>query len=302
MKSFHLISFVVCVFTVSFLLEPNRNAVEAQIQERAIEKPSPSQTSPPDTIYLPNLEAPLYGGMDFEKMKKAIPLWYTLYVERLSNGITFCFVDVSYLLFLDLVNGKLVELRVQSIKPESDFARWFSQTVQALPESTTAHETWTKQVLGDSAVIEAWETSHSVWTSVTRPEQASIDFSIRFPTDAQVPLGTAFLPEQAPDTVMLNAIASLHPDIPPQPLHSPQPKYPSTARTSGLNGRVVVKVYVDKDGEIKEWEFMEVKPSGLGFAKAVEETLQEWSFKPAMRNGEPVASWVAIPFNFEHKK
>lgn len=182
-------------------------------------------------INLPNLDAPLYGGMDFKKMKKAIPLWYKLWAEKLKNGATFCFVDVSYPLYLDFVNGKLVELRVPSVSPESDFARWFSQTVRAFPESTTVHKLkyelrYSERGI-DSVVYESWATDYALWRSGTRPKQERADFWILFPTDTyELPDGMLVrvrTPASSPRGVMSILADSLMAPPPPPPLLDKMP-------------------------------------------------------------------------------
>ncbi len=91
-------------------------------------------------------------------------------------------------------------------------------------------------------------------------------------------------------------------EIAPAPIVNPKPDYPEMAKTAGVKGKVVVKVYVDKKGEVKQWEIMAAKPAGLGFEEEVLKVIQKWKFTPAIQQNNPVGVWIAIPFNFEFKK
>jgi protein TonB len=74
------------------------------------------------------------------------------------------------------------------------------------------------------------------------------------------------------------------------------PDYPSLAREAGIEGQVIVRVLVGKDGKVKD----------AIIGKSVNPVLDEASlaaarryvFKPAIQNKNPVAVWVAIPFRY----
>jgi len=91
-------------------------------------------------------------------------------------------------------------------------------------------------------------------------------------------------------------------EVAPAPIVNPSPDYPEMAKTAGVKGKVVVKVYVDKKGDVRQWEIMAAKPSGLGFEEEVIKVIQKWKFTPAIQQNNPVGVWIAIPFNFEFKK
>ncbi len=88
-------------------------------------------------------------------------------------------------------------------------------------------------------------------------------------------------------------------EVPPQPLETnPQPAYPDLARTAGVTGRVVVKMFVDKKGEVKKYEIVQAKPEGLGFEEEVQKVVMKWKFTPAIQQGNPIGVWVSYPFKF----
>lgn len=90
-------------------------------------------------------------------------------------------------------------------------------------------------------------------------------------------------------------------EVPPQPIVSPRPEFPKMAQDAGVEGMVVLKVYVDKKGDVKKWEVMSAKPPGLGFEEEVFKVIPLWKFTPAIQQNKPVGAWIAVPFNFEFK-
>jgi TonB family protein len=68
-----------------------------------------------------------------------------------------------------------------------------------------------------------------------------------------------------------------------------------------VKGKVVIKVFVDKKGDVRKWEIMKATPPGLGFEEEAIKAIQKWKFTPAIQQNSPVGVWVAIPINFEFK-
>jgi TonB family protein len=62
--------------------------------------------------------------------------------------------------------------------------------------------------------------------------------------------------------------------------------YPEEARRNGVEGRVVVGLVVDKDGNPHNFRIIE--SLGYGLDIMVLNTLANSTFKPAMKDGEPV--------------
>jgi TonB family protein len=92
-------------------------------------------------------------------------------------------------------------------------------------------------------------------------------------------------------------------EVMPQALpdFSPQPKYPEIALISKLSGKVFVKAYVDKRGNVKKWQFLKVDPPEMGFDDEVAKVVPQWKFSPAIQQGRVIGVWVSIPFNFRIK-
>lgn len=83
---------------------------------------------------------------------------------------------------------------------------------------------------------------------------------------------------------------------PPAPIKKVEPKYPDLARKAGVEGRVFVKVLVDREGKVKK----AVIYSGpeIFHEESIAAALQ-WVFKPAIQRDKPIAVWVALPFLFK---
>ncbi|HUM52114.1 MAG TPA: energy transducer TonB [Chitinophagales bacterium] len=77
-------------------------------------------------------------------------------------------------------------------------------------------------------------------------------------------------------------------------------KYPSSAREKNLEGKVIVKVYIDIDGTVKH---PEVLKDGVGGEDCAAEAIRvinampKWS--PGMQRGLPVKVYYVIPISFK---
>lgn len=76
-----------------------------------------------------------------------------------------------------------------------------------------------------------------------------------------------------------------------------KPVYPMAARRRGLNGRVVLRLYVDEHGGVREVRVQSAEPAGMFEAQAVA-AARRWRFTPAMAHGEPVGMWMTLPVRF----
>jgi TonB family protein len=75
-----------------------------------------------------------------------------------------------------------------------------------------------------------------------------------------------------------------------------EPEYPEFAMRSGLEGRVFVKIWVDKQGKVRQ---VVVLKSDLEiFNASAVEAAKKFVFTPAYMNNGPVAVWVSVPFRF----
>ncbi|WP_338667914.1 energy transducer TonB [Pseudodesulfovibrio methanolicus] len=86
-------------------------------------------------------------------------------------------------------------------------------------------------------------------------------------------------------------------DRPPRVLTRLDPYYPPSARRTGTEGHVLVRVLVDEYGRVEEAKVVESQPAGV-FDDAALESVRGWTFSPATRLGRPVAVRIDIPIRF----
>lgn len=73
--------------------------------------------------------------------------------------------------------------------------------------------------------------------------------------------------------------------------------YPKAARESGIEGKVIVRIKVEKDGTYAAHEVLFSDHDLL--QQAVEDKLESLTFEPAMDKGVAVPFWVNLPFAFK---
>ena len=81
----------------------------------------------------------------------------------------------------------------------------------------------------------------------------------------------------------------------PEAIKKVSPEYPDIARQSSMEGTVVVKALVGKDGRVLNTQVVKSVPVLDDAAVAA---VKQWVFKPALSNNKPVAVWVAVPVKF----
>lgn len=82
-------------------------------------------------------------------------------------------------------------------------------------------------------------------------------------------------------------------------LHNPKPEYPAVARHRQLEGRVVLRIKVLADGQVGQASVHVSSGHDILDEAALEYVRGNWRFKPALRGGKPVESWVNAPINFK---
>jgi len=82
----------------------------------------------------------------------------------------------------------------------------------------------------------------------------------------------------------------------PEELDRVLPRYPSMARREGVQGAVVVRGVVRKDGTIDDVEVIKDLPYGLG--DAARDAVSRWRFRPATFRGEPIDVYYTVTVNF----
>jgi len=80
-------------------------------------------------------------------------------------------------------------------------------------------------------------------------------------------------------------------------LKNPPPIYPLALKEKGISGRVVIEATVDAAGNVSKAKVIE--SSDAAFSGAALKAFRQWVFSPAMKNGQPIATKVQIPFSFK---
>lgn len=82
-----------------------------------------------------------------------------------------------------------------------------------------------------------------------------------------------------------------------EPLSLPDIEYPQQALASGMAGRVTLRLLIDRRGLLRNAEIVEAIPAGI-FEEVALSAVHSLSFRPALRDGQPVGSikLIEVPF------
>jgi TonB family protein len=72
--------------------------------------------------------------------------------------------------------------------------------------------------------------------------------------------------------------------------------YPESARSTGREGSVLLRLHIDKDGHVRDADVL--SPRGHGFDEAAREAALQLTFRPASRRGQPVRSTITFRYDF----
>ncbi len=75
------------------------------------------------------------------------------------------------------------------------------------------------------------------------------------------------------------------------------PMYPYQARRRGVEGWVAVRFLVDTRGRVSHLAVTASQPPGV-FDSAVRRALSQWRFRPGIKDGRPVETWVRTTIRF----
>ena len=89
-------------------------------------------------------------------------------------------------------------------------------------------------------------------------------------------------------------------DDPPQPLSRIRPVYPEIAQEAGIEGTVVVQVFIDKKGRVQDTIILKGIPN-TGLDEAALKAIRKTRFRPAKQRERAVGVWISIPVNFRLK-
>ena len=78
-------------------------------------------------------------------------------------------------------------------------------------------------------------------------------------------------------------------------IHKVKPSYPDSAREKGIEGYVVLRLLIGKDGVVKDLHLVK-GPQEL--ADAATEAVRQWRFKPYYLNGQPQEIETTVTLSF----
>lgn len=87
-------------------------------------------------------------------------------------------------------------------------------------------------------------------------------------------------------------------DSPPKIVRQMPITYPALAKKNGITGKVIVRCLIGVSGKVEKSEVVESEPEGI-FDESALSTLKHWQFRPGIKSGELVATWVKIPINYK---
>jgi protein TonB len=79
-------------------------------------------------------------------------------------------------------------------------------------------------------------------------------------------------------------------------LSQPRPDYPEFARMAGLEGTVLIKVFVGIEGAVLDAQLLQSVHPVLD--NAALNAARRCRFEPGRQRTIPVATWVAVPYRF----
>ena len=87
------------------------------------------------------------------------------------------------------------------------------------------------------------------------------------------------------------------PGATPVAISSPAPNYPPDAYRKGESGTVVLRIHVGPDGVPYSVDLVQSSRS-RSLDRAASDAVRRWRFRPAQRDGQPVAGEVQVPIVF----
>ncbi len=114
------------------------------------------------------------------------------------------------------------------------------------------------------------------------------------PPPPEAPIVPSISPPTAPEQGVYSAVPVG--GTQPEEVERIVPRYPSNARRNGVQGAVVVRGIVRKDGTIDNVEVIKDLPLGLG--EAARQAVSQWRFRPATYRGDPIDVYYTVTVNF----
>lgn len=152
--------------------------------------------------------------------------------------------------------------------------------------------------------ISASGTQFDVRTTSTEPSVPLTDTattSVPATASAEPPPLTEPEPEPVPEPAPVERTTGVYSAVPaggtqPEEVDRVVPRYPAAARRMNVQGAVVVRGIVRRDGTIDNLEVIKDLPAGLG--EEARRAVSRWRFRPATYRGEPIDVYYTVTVNF----
>ncbi|MGD9157111.1 MAG: energy transducer TonB [Desulfobacteraceae bacterium] len=79
------------------------------------------------------------------------------------------------------------------------------------------------------------------------------------------------------------------------------PRYPYHAKREGIEGIVSIRFLVTREGRVEDISIIKADPKEI-FDEVTRQCVSRWKFKPGIKDGETVDTWVEIDIEFELDK
>lgn len=84
--------------------------------------------------------------------------------------------------------------------------------------------------------------------------------------------------------------------LPPKKIYAPTPGYTEEARQARIQGVTLLQAIIDPEGNVVDLKILKGLP--LGLDQNALETVRQWKFEPATKNGQPVPVYYNLTVNF----
>jgi protein TonB len=88
--------------------------------------------------------------------------------------------------------------------------------------------------------------------------------------------------------------------VPPKPVKTPAPHYPTIALQAGIEGTCIIKAVIDTVGSVVDVEVFMSSGNTL-LDDAALQAFRTYTFTPALQHDRPVSVWIRMPVTFKLK-